>query len=106
MLDVHDPVSGKYFLEVSSPGIDRPLARGQDFVDWSGYEAKIKIKEMIDGQKRFRGILDGVENGEVRIIVRFDGQDEDTTLGFDFNRIEQAKLVLSDELLKIPKKKK
>ncbi len=106
VLDVHDPVAGKYFLEVSSTGIDRPLARGQDFVDWIGYEAKIKVKEMIGGQKRFRGILAGVENDEILLKVKLDGETEEAVLGFHYSLIEQAKLVLNDDMLKISKKKR
>ena len=69
LLDVHDPIAGAYRLEVSSPGIDRPLVRPSDFEDWSGHEAKIELKEPIDGRKRFRGMLEGFEDGEVRIEV-------------------------------------
>ena len=66
---MHDPIAGAYRLEVSSPGIDRPLVRPSDFEDWAGHEAKIELKEPIDGRKRFRGMLEGFEDGEVRIEV-------------------------------------
>jgi ribosome maturation factor RimP len=59
LLDVHDPIAGSYRLEVSSPGIDRPLVRPSDFEVWSGHEAKIELKEPIDGRKRIRGMLEG-----------------------------------------------
>jgi ribosome maturation factor RimP len=59
LLDAHDPIEGRYFLEVSSPGIDRILVRPSDFDDWAGYEAKVELKELIDGRKRFRGIVEG-----------------------------------------------
>ena len=72
VLDVHDPVQGQYTLEVSSPGIDRPLVRPSDFEAWAGYEAKIEIKEPISGRKRFRGVLEGIEGEEVRIEVDLD----------------------------------
>ncbi len=62
-------MSGAYRLEVSSPGIDRPLVRPSDFEDWAGHEAKIELKELVDGRKRFRGVLEGFEDGEVRIEV-------------------------------------
>ncbi len=70
VLDAYDPLPGAYRLEVSSPGIDRPLVRPSDFDDWSGFEAKIELSQPINGRKRFRGILDGFENGEVRIEMR------------------------------------
>ena len=69
LLDVQDPIAGAYRLEVSSPGIDRPLVRPSDFEDWVGHEAKIELKEPIDGRKRFRGCLEGFEDGEIRIEV-------------------------------------
>ena len=69
VLDAHDPIRGQYTLEVSSPGIDRPLVRPSDFEDWAGYEAKIELKEPLSGRERFRGMLEGVEGDEVRIEV-------------------------------------
>jgi ribosome maturation factor RimP len=99
LLDVHDPVAGSYRLEVSSPGIDRPLVRPSDFEDWSGYEAKIELKEPIDGRKRFRGTLEGFEDGEVRIAVDLD-QVGRTVLGLPVGRIGEAKLVLTDDLIR------
>ena len=69
VLDVEDPVSGNYNLEVSSPGIDRPLTRLKDFERFDGYEAKIELRQAIDGQRRFRGTLDGVEDDEVRLVT-------------------------------------
>ena len=67
VLDVADPVSGAYRLEVSSPGIDRPLVRPSDFEDWSGHEAKIELTEPVGGRRKFKGMLEGFEDGEVRI---------------------------------------
>jgi ribosome maturation factor RimP len=99
LLDVHDPVAGSYRLEVSSPGIDRPLVRPSDFEDWSGYEAKIELKEPIDGRKRFRGTLEGFEDGEVRIAVDLD-QVGRTVLGLPVGLIGEAKLVLTDDLIR------
>ena len=72
VLDAHDPMPGQYNLEMSSPGIDRPLVRPSDFEDWAGYEAKIELKELLAGRKRFRGMLEGVEGDEVRIEVELD----------------------------------
>ncbi len=99
LLDVHDPIAGSYRLEVSSPGIDRPLVRPSDFEDWSGHEAKIELKEPIDGRKRFRGTLDGFEDGEVRIAVDLD-QTGRTVIGLPVGLVGEAKLVLTDELIR------
>lgn len=99
LLDAHDPIPGGYVLEVSSPGIDRPLVRPSDFEDWAGYEAKIELKELLDGRKRFRGTLEGFEDGEVRIEVDLD-QVGPTILGLPVDMIGEAKLVLNDELIR------
>lgn len=94
VLDVEDPISGEYVLEVSSPGIDRPLTRLKDFETWAGYEAKLETAEMIDGRKRFKGVLQGVEDGEVLIEI-----EPETVIGLDFAMIADAKLVLTDALV-------
>ncbi|MEQ8823570.1 MAG: ribosome maturation factor RimP [Filomicrobium sp.] len=99
ILDVHDLVPGAYRLEISSPGIDRPLVRASDFEDWSGYEAKIELTELVDGRKRFRGRLEGYEDGEIRLEV--DLKDVGlTVLGLPLDLIKDAKLVLNDELIR------
>ena len=93
ILDVEDPISQAYSLEVSSPGIDRPLTRLRDFERFTGHEAKIELVELIDGRRRFRGVLAGIEGEEVRI-------DTDTGLfGIPFGVIGAAKLVLTDALI-------
>lgn len=99
LLDVHDVISGGYRLEISSPGIDRPLVRPSDFEDWVDYEAKIELSEMIDGRKRFRDRLDGFEDGEVRIEIDLPeiGQ---TVVGFPVSLVSDAKLVLTDDLVR------
>lgn len=99
LLDVHDMISGSYRLEISSPGIDRPLVRPSDFEDWAGHEAKVELKEPIDGRKRFRGMLEGFEDGEVRLVVDLDQQGRQH-LGFPIALIGDAKLVLTDELIR------
>lgn len=99
LLDVHDMISGSYRLEISSPGIDRPLVRPSDFEDWAGHEAKVELKEPIDGRKRFRGTLEGFEDGEVRLVVDLDQQGRQH-LGFPIALIGDAKLVLTDELIR------
>ena len=100
LLDAHDPVGGAYRLEVSSPGIDRPLVRPSDFETWSGYEAKVELKELVDGRKRFRGEIEGFEDGEVRLKVALDPKAEPQVIGLPVDMIAQAKLVLTDELLR------
>jgi len=99
LLDVHDPIDGTYRLEVSSPGIDRPLVRPSDFEDWAGYEAKIEVKELIDGRRRFRGTLEGFEDGEVRIEVDL-GPAGKNIIGIPVGLIAEARLVLNDELIR------
>jgi len=99
LLDVHDPISGAYRLEVSSPGIDRPLVRPSDFEDWAGHEAKIEVKELIDGRRRFRGILEGFEDGEVRIEVDL-GEAGKNVIGIPVGLVAEARLVLNDELIR------
>jgi ribosome maturation factor RimP len=99
LLDVHDPIAGSYHLEVSSPGIDRPLVRPSDFEVWSGYEAKIEVKQPIDGRKRFRGMLEGFEGGEVRIEVDL-GEAGRNVIGIPMALVGEARLVLTDELIR------
>jgi len=99
LLDVHDPIAGAYRLEVSSPGIDRPLVRPSDFEDWAGHEAKIELAEPIDGRKRFRGKLEGFEGGEVRVEVDL-GDAGRQVIGLPVGLVAEAKLVLTDELIR------
>ncbi|GAA6209754.1 ribosome maturation factor RimP [Cognatishimia sp. WU-CL00825] len=93
-LDVEDPLNDSYVLEVGSPGIDRPLTRLKDFENFEGYDVKIETSELIDGQKRFRGILAGVEGEEVLLNL------EAGTVGLQFEWLADAKLILTDELIK------
>jgi ribosome maturation factor RimP len=99
VLDVHDPIEGQYTLEVSSPGIDRPLVRPSDFEAWAGHEAKIELKEPISGRRRFRGTLEGMEGDEVRIEVEVDRLGRQV-LGLPIGLIGEARLVLTDELVR------
>jgi ribosome maturation factor RimP len=98
VLDAYDPLPGAYRLEVSSPGIDRPLVRPSDFEDWSGYEAKIELSQPVNGRKRFRGIIEGFEDGEVRLECDLDKVGVQV-LGFPMHMIGDAKLVLTDALI-------
>ena len=93
ILDVDDPIDGEYALEVSSPGIDRPLTRLKDFDTFEGYEAKIETNELIDGQRRFKGELRGTQDGEVLVEI------QQGIIGLEFDWLSDAKLVLTDELI-------
>jgi len=92
-LEAENPIEGEYELEVSSPGIDRPLTRLMDFSCWSGHEAKIELHAPIDGRKRFRGKLLGLEGTDVVI------QTQDMRAQIPFQQIAEAKLVLTDALI-------
>ncbi len=98
LLDAHDPITGRYTLEISSPGIDRPLARISDFETWAGHEAKIETKELVAGRKRFRGVIKGLEGNEVRLEVPPDQGGPEIGLPIGF--IAEARLVLTDELIR------
>ncbi len=97
-LDVEDPILDAYTLEVSSPGIDRPLTRLKDFENFEGYEAKIETAELIDGRRRFKGELAGIEGDEV--LINIPEGSETITIGLQFDWLSDAKLVLTDELIK------
>ena len=97
VLDVEDPIEENYVLEVSSPGIDRPLTRLKDFEMWKGWEARLETTELIDGRRRFKGGLMGVEGNDVLIEIEEGGQD--VTIGLDFEWLSDAKLILTDELI-------
>ena len=100
ILDVEDPIPGHYHLEVSSPGIDRPLVRAQDFARWAGHEAKIEMSVPKAGRKRFRGEIEGCEGGEVRLLIDDpEGGKEKLRIGLPFGDIAEAKLVMTDRLL-------
>lgn len=94
VLDVEDPILDEYTLEVSSPGIDRPLTRLKDFDTYEGYEAKLETADLIDGRKRFKGVLAGVDGDEVLINI------DVGTVGLKFDWLSEAKLVLTDDLIK------
>ena len=97
VLDVEDPVEENYILEVSSPGIDRPLTRLKDFDMWADYEARLETTELIDGRRRFKGFLRGTEGSEVLIELEEGGQT--VTIGVEFEWLSDAKLILTDELI-------
>jgi ribosome maturation factor RimP len=98
VLDVEDPLEDAYTLEVSSPGIDRPLTRLKDFEAWEGYEARVETTEQIDGRRRFKGILQGTEGDEVLIEIEEAG--EPVTIGLKFDWLSDAKLILTEDLIR------
>lgn len=93
LLDVADPIEHAYVLEVSSPGIDRPLVRREDYERFRGYEAKLELAAPLDGRRRFRGRLLGVDADRVRLNLGAE------VVEVPLGRILRAKLVLTDELL-------
>jgi ribosome maturation factor RimP len=106
MLDVADIVSTRYQLEISSPGIDRPLVRSEDFERWAGHEAKIEMAVPVAGRKRFKGNLEGVTDGEVRLFIENpEGGKESLLIGVPFADIGDAKLTLTDELIEAARAK-
>ncbi len=98
VLDVEDPIEGNYSLEVSSPGIDRPLTRLKDFDTWVGHEARLETHDLIDGRKRFRGQLAGTEGDEV--LIEISDQGVPVTIGLKFDWLAEAKLMLTDDLIR------
>jgi ribosome maturation factor RimP len=93
VLDVEDPIAGAYTLEVSSPGIDRPLVRLADFDRFAGFEAKVEMDLAVDGRRRYQGRLLGAEGDAVRMRM------EDTEVLLPYADIRRAKLVLTEDLL-------
>lgn len=94
IIDVEDPIEGEYNLEVSSPGIDRPLVRERDFERFTGYEIKFSTHLPIEGRKRFTGRLKGISEGVVQLLLV-----DDTLINVELGNILNAKLVMNDELI-------
>lgn len=97
-LDVEDPIDARYHLEISSPGIDRPLVRPRDFQEWVGHEAKVETQMMRNGRKRYRGVIKKADNTQITLYV------EDNVGGpvdevFLFTELDDAKLVMTDALV-------
>ena len=98
ILDVNDPIDNEYNLEISSPGINRPLTRKKDFSVWEGHNIKVKTSEIIDHRKNFKGILRGVKKNEILLEIT------EGTIGLNFDWVEEAHLSVSlDEVLKTSK---
>jgi ribosome maturation factor RimP len=107
VLDVEDVLQGRYFLEMSSPGIDRPLMRPEDFERAAGHEAKIEMAVPQAGRKRFRGVLEGYHDGEIRIFIDDpEGGKEKLLVGLAFADVGDAKLVLTDALIEAARARK
>ena len=96
LLPPADPIRGEFLLEVSSPGVDRPLTRLKDFETYAGYEARIELDRLVENRRRFKGELAGVDDGQVAIDL--EGEDETALIPFDW--IAEAKLVITDKLMK------
>ncbi|HEX4292717.1 MAG TPA: ribosome maturation factor RimP [Rhizomicrobium sp.] len=92
-IEQEDPLEGDYELEVSSPGIDRPLTRLMDFARYAGHEAKVELAAPVDGRKRFRGLLLGLDGNQVAM------ESQGARVSFPFRGIAEAKLVLTDKLI-------
>jgi ribosome maturation factor RimP len=93
LLDVADPIPDAYQLEISSPGIDRPLVRREDYERFAGFEAKLELARPMGGRKRFRGRLLGVEGDAVELLLG------DASVLLPLDAVARAKLVLTDELI-------
>lgn len=101
VLDAEDPISGSYNLEVSSPGIDRPLVRVSDFKRWAGQELKIEFTQMIEGRKRARGFIASADDAGIMLQI----EDMAEPLHVAYTAIADAKLVMSDQLIKEAQKR-
>ena len=93
VLDVEDPFDTAYSLEVSSPGIDRPLVRAQDYERFEGFQARVELREPVQGQRRFKGQLAGFKDGKILL------NQEGTTVELPLVQVQRAKLILTDELI-------
>jgi ribosome maturation factor RimP len=106
VLDEHDPIEEAYRLEVSSPGIDRPLTRPQDYIDWAGFDARVRLTDKIDNRKHLDGRIIGIvpnENGGTTVRFLLDKASKDGGAGefaTEFSTIASAKLLLTDALIK------
>ena len=101
IFDAADPIAGEYLLEVSSPGIDRPLTRQIDFELFEGFEARLESDRMIEGRKRFKGLLAGLDKDDadaVLVAIDLDGEEDTALIPFDW--VVDAKLVMNDDLIK------
>lgn len=101
VLDVEDPIDGEYHLEISSPGIDRPLVRKRDFIAWAGHVAKVELSVPAAGRRRFRGTLDGLAGDNVQMILPDVPADQDPVVQVPLTDLSEAKLIMTDELMEL-----
>jgi ribosome maturation factor RimP len=99
VLDVEDPIDREYHLEVSSPGIDRPLVRARDFKRYVGHEAKVELTDLLDGRKRFRGLIKAADDESVTITLPDAPKDQDPDHRLPLALLADAKLVMTDALI-------
>lgn len=95
VFDAYDPMPGAYQLEISSPGIDRPLVRPGDFAQFVGHAAKVEVKEPVDGRKRFKGTIEDVVDEEVHLKIELDDKADPVIVGLPFSLISEAKLAIN-----------
>jgi len=103
IMEVEDPIADAYMLEVSSPGLDRPLTDIEDFTTYEGYLVRLELDCLVEGRKRFRGVLAGVDGTD--IDINLDGE-TDSTASIPFDWIAEAKLLITDDLIKAGQKAK
>lgn len=99
VLDVEDPIDREYHLEVSSPGIDRPLVRARDFATYIGHEAKIELSDLLDGRRRFRGLIKAVDAETVTVTLPDVPKDTEPDFKLPLRLLAEAKLVMTDKLM-------
>lgn len=100
VLDLEDPIGTAYYLEVSSPGIDRPLVRASDFERWIGYDVRIEMAVPVNGRKRFRGFIRGIADSAVTLELPDVKEGEDRMVHLPLNDLGEARLILTDELVR------
>ena len=99
VLDADDPVARAYHLEVSSPGIDRPLVRRSDFERWAGHLAKIELEQSVEGRRRYRGFLIGARDETFGVHLEDPAEGEPADVWLPFDRLAEARLMLTDDLI-------
>ena len=99
VLDVEDPIDREYHLEVSSPGIDRPLVRARDFAAYVGHEVKVELSDLLNGRKRFRGFIKAVDDESVTITLPDAPKDTDPDYKLPLAQLAEAKLIMTDKLM-------
>lgn len=99
ILDIEDPISQAYHLEISSPGIDRPLVRLSDFETWVGHTTKLETHEIVNGRKRYKGMIISVAGKEITFRREADAKEENPNFVLSIHDIKDAKLVMTDDLI-------